>query len=258
MDNMIGHNNPPVLFETHGIPSIERLHELALGFKSLIKEIGGEISNDEEAEKVTNYAKQLGAGIKVASTAKVDIGRPFDEAKREKQGEFVPGITHSQKTFDTCKSEYLTAWQIKKNEILRAEQAAAEEAARVLREQAEQEAAEAAEAMAHAVSGADIDPIQVEMEAEAADARAKAAEKAARDAAKAKATTGNTTAGRGMGLRTTYSGHITDYEACLKAYGDAGLVRDALQKVVDGIARTPATRDLPKIGWEIVTQQKVA
>lgn len=142
MNNPIGHNNPPDEMQILKDKLVERNREAIETARGLVEKADaytGEITNDQEAGVVSDYIKEINTSRKRMDDTRTVEKKPFLDSGRTVDGFFNAEI----QSLDVAKAKAnkpLTDWLQKKAAEERRKQ---EDAARLLREEAERKAEEA-------------------------------------------------------------------------------------------------------------------
>lgn len=203
----MGHNNPPaeVGFGMH----IDDL------FSTLSDTLaGGEVSTDDQEAAIDAILDEFRAASKDADKARAAEKKPHDDAGKAVQAKWKPIIDKADRGALACKNA-LTPYRT-------AKQRAAEEAARIARDEAEAKAKAAQDALRAA------DDLEAKFAAEEALKQAEKQAKAANQIDRAP-----------TGLRTYYTAEVTDHKAALMHYiaRDPEPFKALIQSLADQDAR---------------------
>lgn len=248
----LGHNIPPEPF----VELNERRNALAAVANKWITE-RPEITNQEVADKLDLFIKQTRTFEQTAEKERKAEVEPLNKAKTEIQRRYAELLAPIQKAVAELKPRLAAYLQIKERKRQELERKAREEAERKAyaaeeaRQRAEEETRKAQEGESTG-SGSDVIGAQVEAEAAAREAEeaARAAEHAARCKAQVKGDYGRATV-----LRSDWKARFTDYDAALNHLKEHPDLKAAIQKVCNGLARSPATRKMPIPGVEFYEEK---
>ncbi len=232
----IGHNLPEDPFEAL---KEELAGEVEIGRELLAKPV----ENQDDADKVANFAKRISAiGTKAENMFKVekqpwlDGGRAVDDKFRN--------VRETAKVLASQLKAHIDAFLKAERERERERQRIAAEDAAAKRRAAEDAARKAAD-----VSPNPDDPEMVARQQEAERLKAEAL-KAERDAEERRVQAGRT--GSKVSLRTVKSARIVDYGKLVEALKD----RDEMKELVQSLANRAARSGVDLPGMEIVTEEK--
>ncbi|WP_332116025.1 hypothetical protein [Azorhizobium caulinodans] len=213
----LGHNNPPE--PTPYELSKKEIEDLSEEAKNWLD--GGPIESQQVADAVGQLMGMLRDAVKTADERRKEENRPFDEGKAEVQARYnvLIGDTKTQKgtavrAIEECK-KVLQPWLDEQEKARLAE-------AKRLRDEAEQKAREAQEAV-RAASGADF------ATRENAEAILRDAQRADKQAAKVENSRAQVTGtSRAISQRTVEVFHVTDAVAAVRDIGMNEEIQEAI------------------------------
>lgn len=239
----IGHNQEPTEFDRLA----ERREALLDNARRWLTE-RPEFTDKEMADKAEDFIKQLRAFNKEVEEQRKAEKKPHDDAAKAVQAKykgFTDGTLSALDAFNKKKTDYLKKLeQIRLDEERKAREEA-DKKARLAREAAERAAQEADSEDA---LDASIEAQQLQRDAEQSQAEAEAI---ASSKPKLQGNFGNAS-----GLRKHYSAKVTDHQACLAFFSDRQEVRELIQKLANAHAKSPASRNIPVPGMEIIVEER--
>ena len=248
-----GHNLPPEEQEFGEI--ITRADTLIDAANLWLKE-RQEFTDEEMAEKCSDFMDQLSTLAKRVETHRTDQLEPHKVATDEINGKCYPLHHKGKKTgkIDVALrllKAPLTVW-LEKQEKARQEAAAEAEAEALEKGRQAEEAKKKAETETDDIVGATVAAEKAEKEAEES---VKEADRATRSRTQVQSYSGG---GRTKALRTTNKAEITDYSLALAYYGNRQEVRELVQRLASADARTEAKRQEGVPGVKFYTEKKAA
>lgn len=239
----IGHNQEPTKYDQ----LTERRDVLLATARKWLEE-RPVITDQVMADTAADFLKQLKAFEKEAESERKAEKKPHDDAAKAIQARYAE-LKDPVKTAEGFIKKKVEAY-------LKAELKKKQEAERAAREEAERKKREAHEAEMMALQAAQTgDAVDAAGEADRTAEAAVLAEKEA-DAVANQKTQVHGEFGSAAGLKKTYKAVITDHDTALMHFKDHPDVVAVVQKLANGIARSPASRHQKIPGVEIVEDLK--